>query len=280
MAAARHFVSRLSVSIICPLPVVSYRPTGPSFKPVTYNASVPRRALAVLAVLATAALVAAAAPAKPTRPALATKLAKALAVPHIRASQSGPWPSISPPAGPLLRHPTLSLVPASNAKLAVAYASLDVLGPDFRIDTTVFGEGQLAGSTWNGDLVLKGFGDPTLSRGIFGPRGPDQGVRDPAGHGRDRGRRVLLRLAAGWARVAVALLHQRVATALRPDRRPCPLPRLCDQQPGDRGCDAVPPRVAGCRRRRAWPGGHGRRGSGCDAAREHRLPRSPESSRS
>ena len=64
-----------------------------------------------------------------------------------------------------LRHPTLSLVPASNAKLAVAYASLAVLGPHFRIDTMVFGEGHLAGSRWNGDLVLKGFGDPTLSRG-------------------------------------------------------------------------------------------------------------------
>jgi D-alanyl-D-alanine carboxypeptidase/D-alanyl-D-alanine-endopeptidase (penicillin-binding protein 4) len=127
---------------------------------------VPRRVLAVLAVFATAALVAAAAPAKPSKPALATKLAKALAVPHVHASQSGAVAfDLASGRTVFLRHPTLSLVPASNAKLAVAYASLDVLGPDFRIDTMVFGEGQLAGSTWNGDLVLKGFGDPTLSRG-------------------------------------------------------------------------------------------------------------------
>jgi D-alanyl-D-alanine carboxypeptidase/D-alanyl-D-alanine-endopeptidase (penicillin-binding protein 4) len=127
---------------------------------------VPRRVLAALAVVATAALVAAAAPAKPTKPALATKLAKALAVPHVRASQSGAVAfDLASGRTVFLRHPTLSLVPASNAKLAVAYASLDVLGPDFRIDTMVFGEGQLAGSTWTGDLVLKGFGDPTLSRG-------------------------------------------------------------------------------------------------------------------
>jgi D-alanyl-D-alanine carboxypeptidase/D-alanyl-D-alanine-endopeptidase (penicillin-binding protein 4) len=126
---------------------------------------VPRRVLVALAVFATAALVAAAAPAKPTKPALATKLAKALAVPHVRASQSGAVAfDLASGRTIFLRHPTLSLVPASNAKLAVAYASLDVLGPDFRIDTMVFGEGQLAGSTWNGDLVLKGFGDPTLTR--------------------------------------------------------------------------------------------------------------------
>lgn len=126
----------------------------------------PRRVLAACAVFATAALVAAAAPAQPTKPALATKLAKALAVPHVRASQSGAVAfDLASGRTVFLRHPTLSLVPASNAKLAVAYASLDVLGPDFRIDTMVFGEGQLAGSTWNGDLVLKGFGDPTLSRG-------------------------------------------------------------------------------------------------------------------
>ncbi len=87
-------------------------------------------------------------------------------MPHARASQSGAVAfDLASGRTVFLRHPTLSLVPASNAKLAVAYASLDVLGPDFRIDTMVFGEGQLAGSTWNGDLVLKGFGDPTLTRG-------------------------------------------------------------------------------------------------------------------
>lgn len=112
-----------------------------------------------------AALTAAAAPAEPTKPALATRLAKALAVPHVQARLSGAAAfDLSSGSTVFLRHPTLSLVPASNAKLAVAYASLAVLGPDYRIDTVVFGEGDLVGSTWNGDLVLKGFGDPTLSR--------------------------------------------------------------------------------------------------------------------
>ena len=127
---------------------------------------VPRRALAALAVCATAALAATAAPAGSTRPALATKLARALAVPHVRASLSGAAAvELTSGRTVFLRHPTLSLVPASNAKLAVAYASLAVLGPDYRIDTMVFGEGSLVGTTWDGDLVLKGFGDPTLSRG-------------------------------------------------------------------------------------------------------------------
>ncbi len=115
-------------------------------------------------MFATAALVAAAAPAKPTKPTLATKLARALSVPHVRASQSAAVAvDLASGRTAFLRHPTLSLVPASNAKLAVAYASLNILGPDYQIDTMVFGEGTVAGSTWNGDLVLKGFGDPTLS---------------------------------------------------------------------------------------------------------------------
>ena len=74
----------------------------------------PRRVLVALAVFATAALVAAAAPAKPTKPALATKLAKALAVPHVRASQSGAVAfDLASGRTIFLRHPTLSLVPAS-----------------------------------------------------------------------------------------------------------------------------------------------------------------------
>src|SRR6185437_14543809 len=53
---------------------------------------------------------------------------------------------------------------ASNEKLAVTYAALTALGPVFTIETDVLGEGDQIGTTWNGDLVLKGYGDPTLSR--------------------------------------------------------------------------------------------------------------------
>jgi D-alanyl-D-alanine carboxypeptidase/D-alanyl-D-alanine-endopeptidase (penicillin-binding protein 4) len=37
------------------------------------------------------------------------------------------------------------------------------LGPSFRIETDVLGEGHQSGATWQGDLVLKGYGDPALS---------------------------------------------------------------------------------------------------------------------
>jgi D-alanyl-D-alanine carboxypeptidase/D-alanyl-D-alanine-endopeptidase (penicillin-binding protein 4) len=41
-------------------------------------------------------------------------------------------------------------------------AVLDELGPAFRIDTLVLGTGAQDGALWRGDLVLKGFGDPSL----------------------------------------------------------------------------------------------------------------------
>ena len=55
------------------------------------------------------------------------------------------------------------LRPASNEKLTVTYAALTALGPAFRIETDVLGEGQQEGAEWRGDIVLKGYGDPTLS---------------------------------------------------------------------------------------------------------------------
>jgi D-alanyl-D-alanine carboxypeptidase/D-alanyl-D-alanine-endopeptidase (penicillin-binding protein 4) len=55
------------------------------------------------------------------------------------------------------------MIPASNEKLAVTYASLLALGPSFRFSTDVLGEGELDGTLWRGDVVLKGYGDPTLS---------------------------------------------------------------------------------------------------------------------
>jgi serine-type D-Ala-D-Ala carboxypeptidase/endopeptidase (penicillin-binding protein 4) len=58
-----------------------------------------------------------------------------------------------------------SLLPASNEKLALTYASLVVLGPSFRMRTELLGEGHLVdGQVWHGDLILRGFGDPTLDR--------------------------------------------------------------------------------------------------------------------
>ena len=57
----------------------------------------------------------------------------------------------------------MALVPASNEKLAVAYAALVALGPSYRIRTELVGEGHREGPVWRGNLVLKGRGDPTLS---------------------------------------------------------------------------------------------------------------------
>jgi D-alanyl-D-alanine carboxypeptidase/D-alanyl-D-alanine-endopeptidase (penicillin-binding protein 4) len=130
---------------------------------------VPRRLLAVLAAVSLAFSAAAAAPAGSSKPKLANRLARALAVPHVRTQLSGAAAvNLATGETVFLRHPTLSLVPASNAKLAVSYASLALLGPEHRLDTVVYGEGELLGSTWRGDLVLKGFGDPTLSRADLG----------------------------------------------------------------------------------------------------------------
>jgi serine-type D-Ala-D-Ala carboxypeptidase/endopeptidase (penicillin-binding protein 4) len=56
-----------------------------------------------------------------------------------------------------------ALRPASNEKLATTYAALSALGPAFRIETDVLGEGEQNGTTWQGNLVLKGYGDPALT---------------------------------------------------------------------------------------------------------------------
>jgi serine-type D-Ala-D-Ala carboxypeptidase/endopeptidase (penicillin-binding protein 4) len=63
-------------------------------------------------------------------------------------------------------------MPASNLKLLVTAVALDGLGPDFRYRTTVVADGAFssADSTLNGDLVLRGSGDPTLSDRFFSSR--------------------------------------------------------------------------------------------------------------
>jgi D-alanyl-D-alanine carboxypeptidase/D-alanyl-D-alanine-endopeptidase (penicillin-binding protein 4) len=61
------------------------------------------------------------------------------------------------------RNPDTPLEPASTEKLGVAITALQRLGGGFRMRTSVLGDGSLVGSTWRGNLVLRGAGDPTLS---------------------------------------------------------------------------------------------------------------------
>jgi D-alanyl-D-alanine carboxypeptidase/D-alanyl-D-alanine-endopeptidase (penicillin-binding protein 4) len=110
-----------------------------------------------------AVLLAAAAPARAADPTLETRLAKALAVPHVDPARTAAL-AVDLRTGSVVfeRNPTLSLVPASNQKLPVAYAALSLLGAGYRFHTEVVGTGALVGDVWHGDLWLRGFGDPSL----------------------------------------------------------------------------------------------------------------------
>jgi serine-type D-Ala-D-Ala carboxypeptidase/endopeptidase (penicillin-binding protein 4) len=121
----------------------------------------PARLLAYL--LAVALLLPGTAAATPRgKEALADQLARALRAPGVSRSSAL---AVDLTTGRVVyaRNPSLPLIPASNEKLAVTYAALVSLGPAYRIETQVLGLGEQVGAEWRGDLVLKGFGDPTLS---------------------------------------------------------------------------------------------------------------------
>lgn len=59
------------------------------------------------------------------------------------------------------------MVPASNTKLVVSAVASALLGPEFRVKTTLYGTGPLVASVLEGDLVLYGRGDPTLSNRCY-----------------------------------------------------------------------------------------------------------------
>lgn len=119
-----------------------------------------RRLALLLALAALAAPVAATAQETP----LQTRLARALRVPHVAPGRSAAV-AVDLTSGAVLyaQNPALALAPASNEKLPLTYAALVTLGPSYRIETDVLGEGDLDGTTFTGTLVLKGGGDPTLS---------------------------------------------------------------------------------------------------------------------
>jgi len=95
---------------------------------------------------------------------LPTRLADALAVGGNPTAASGAI-ALDLDTGQVLfaRHADLPLAPASNEKLTVTFAALRELGPDYRFGTEVLATGSQSGAVWEGNVFLKGFGDPSLT---------------------------------------------------------------------------------------------------------------------
>ena len=138
-----------------------------------------------------------------------------------------------------------SLRPASNEKLATTYAALSALGPAFRIETDVLGEGHQTGTAWVGNLVLKGYGDPSLTAAelvSLAHQVAAAGIRHVSG-------RILgdeswfdaRRTGLGWK---AAVLPPRVACALGAHRQPRLDGPLRDGPPGAHGRSALPAAIS------------------------------------
>ena len=57
---------------------------------------------------------------------------------------------------------TMSLIPASNMKIATTAAGLKILGNDFTYKTDLQYDGSIRDSVLFGNIIIKGYGDPTL----------------------------------------------------------------------------------------------------------------------
>ncbi len=57
---------------------------------------------------------------------------------------------------------TMSLIPASNMKIVTTAAGLKILGGDFTFKTELQYDGYIKDSVLSGNIIIKGYGDPTL----------------------------------------------------------------------------------------------------------------------
>jgi serine-type D-Ala-D-Ala carboxypeptidase/endopeptidase (penicillin-binding protein 4) len=102
-------------------------------------------------------------------PSLSSRLTHALAGPHLLLGRTAAM-AVDLETGTVLfaHNEAKPVVPASNAKLPVAWTALTRLGPAYRFHTELYGVGRREGAVWDGDIVLKGFGDPTLTTADLG----------------------------------------------------------------------------------------------------------------
>jgi D-alanyl-D-alanine carboxypeptidase/D-alanyl-D-alanine-endopeptidase (penicillin-binding protein 4) len=130
------------------------------------------RAITAIAALATlaASTAAVAAPStacadSPGATRLAARLGRALVAPGLDLCRTSALAVDLRSGKAVFAHrASLALAPASNEKLVVTFAALVRLGPGYRFHTELAATGRLDGTTWRGDLYLRGFGDPTFAQ--------------------------------------------------------------------------------------------------------------------
>ncbi|MCM3387947.1 D-alanyl-D-alanine carboxypeptidase/D-alanyl-D-alanine endopeptidase [Ureibacillus chungkukjangi] len=66
-----------------------------------------------------------------------------------------------------MKNGDVAMKPASTLKLLTASAALEMLGPDYRFQTKLYIDGEVEGKVLNGDIYVKGGGDPTLQKKDF-----------------------------------------------------------------------------------------------------------------
>ena len=59
------------------------------------------------------------------------------------------------------------IIPASNQKLYTTAAVLDALGSNFTFTTNIYGDGRQNGDVWEGSLIVRGAGDPSISGTLY-----------------------------------------------------------------------------------------------------------------
>lgn len=102
--------------------------------------------------------------ASPVRAELPATVSEALRAAHI--PENGVAVLVQPvDTGALLlsHNAALPMNPASVMKLVTTYAALDLLGPAYTWQTGAWGDAQTSGGTLQGNLYLKGSGDPRLA---------------------------------------------------------------------------------------------------------------------
>src|SRR5215468_2669828 len=100
--------------------------------------------------------------------ALPPEVSRAFSSAQIPLSAVGAWVQEIGAARPVFsQQPARPMNPASTMKLVTTLAALELLGPDYRWRTEAYADGPIVDGVLDGNLVLKGYGDPKITMEQF-----------------------------------------------------------------------------------------------------------------